>query len=41
MFYIDDLEEEWIYSAKFDFIYARMLTGSIANWPRFFQQAYE
>ncbi|KAK2012806.1 methyltransferase domain-containing protein [Colletotrichum eremochloae] len=40
-FYIDDLEDDWTYSYKFDFIYGRMLTGSIADWPRFIQQSYE
>ncbi|KAK2031308.1 methyltransferase domain-containing protein [Colletotrichum zoysiae] len=40
-FYIDDVEDEWTYSYKFDFIFGRMLTGSIADWPRFIQQSYE
>ncbi|KAH7348872.1 S-adenosyl-L-methionine-dependent methyltransferase [Rhexocercosporidium sp. MPI-PUGE-AT-0058] len=40
-FQIDDLEDEWVFSQKFDFIYSRMLVGSFANWPRFFEQAYE
>ncbi|CAJ0540851.1 Ff.00g077570.m01.CDS01 [Fusarium sp. VM40] len=40
-FQVDDLEDEWTYSYKFDFIFGRMLTGSIGNWPKFFQQAFE
>ncbi|KAK2039219.1 methyltransferase domain-containing protein [Colletotrichum somersetense] len=40
-FYVDDVEDEWTYSYKFDFIFGRMLTGSIADWPRFIQQSYE
>ncbi|CAI0650464.1 unnamed protein product [Colletotrichum noveboracense] len=40
-FYVDDLEDEWTYSYKFDFIYGRMLTGSIADWPRFIRQSFE
>ena len=40
-YYVDDLEETWNYSSKFDFIYGRMLTGSLSNWPRFFEQAFE
>ncbi|WQF85886.1 Putative S-adenosyl-L-methionine-dependent methyltransferase superfamily [Colletotrichum destructivum] len=40
-FYIDDLEDDWTYSYKFDFVYGRMLTGSIADWPRFIHQSYE
>jgi SAM-dependent methyltransferase len=40
-FQIDDLEDTWSFSGRFDFIYARMMTGSFANWPRFFNQCYE
>ncbi|KAK1566408.1 methyltransferase domain-containing protein [Colletotrichum navitas] len=40
-FYIDDVEDDWTYSYKFDLIFGRMLTGSIADWPRFIQQSYE
>lgn len=40
-FEIDDVEETWTYQEKFDFIHARIMTGSIANWPRFFEQAFE
>ncbi|KAJ4245732.1 hypothetical protein NW762_013856 [Fusarium torreyae] len=40
-FYVDDLEEPWDYSSKFDFIFARFLTGSIRNWPKFFEQSYK
>lgn len=40
-FYVDDVEDEWTYSYKFDLIYARMLTGSLSDWPKFFKQSYE
>lgn len=40
-FEIDDLEEPWTFNKKFDFIYARMMTGSFSDWPRFFEQSYE
>lgn len=40
-FQVDDLEERWTYSDKFDFVYARMLNGSISDWPKFFQQSFE
>ncbi|KAF9872378.1 methyltransferase domain-containing protein [Colletotrichum karsti] len=40
-FYVDDLEDDWTYSYKFDFIYGRMLTGSIGDWPRFMRQSFE
>lgn len=38
--FVDDLEEPWEYSNKFDFIYTRMLTGSISSWPKFFAQSF-
>ncbi len=40
-FYVDDIEEPWTFSVKFDFIFSRMLTGSLADWPKFFSRAYE
>ncbi|KAH8692097.1 S-adenosyl-L-methionine-dependent methyltransferase [Talaromyces proteolyticus] len=40
-FLVDDLENQWAFSHKFEFIYSRMMTGSIANWPRLFEQAFE
>ncbi|KAH6971086.1 S-adenosyl-L-methionine-dependent methyltransferase [Ilyonectria robusta] len=40
-FYVDDLEEPWDYSTKFDFVFARFLTGSIRDWPKFFRQSFE
>ncbi|KAK0114266.1 hypothetical protein ONS95_013763 [Cadophora gregata] len=39
-FEIDDLEEPWHFSEKFDYIHCRMMTGSFANWPKFFDQAF-
>ncbi|RSL54844.1 hypothetical protein CEP54_009691 [Fusarium duplospermum] len=40
-FFVDDVEEEWTYTRPFDFIYLRAMTGSIRNWPRFFEKAYK
>ncbi|RBA14309.1 hypothetical protein FPRO05_03101 [Fusarium proliferatum] len=40
-FYVDDLEEPWEYSDKFDFVFARFLTGSILDWPKFFSESYK
>ncbi|KAM0554004.1 hypothetical protein ACHAPJ_007079 [Fusarium lateritium] len=40
-FYVDDLEESWEYSNKFDFIFARFLTGSIQDWPKFFSESFK
>ncbi|KAH8894637.1 S-adenosyl-L-methionine-dependent methyltransferase [Thozetella sp. PMI_491] len=38
-FFVDDLEDSWTFSSKFDYIFARFLTGSILDWPKFFQQS--
>ncbi|KAG6003474.1 hypothetical protein E4U21_002010 [Claviceps maximensis] len=38
---IDDLEMEWAYRHPFDFIFGRMLTGSIGDWPKFMRQSFE
>ncbi|KAF2770513.1 S-adenosyl-L-methionine-dependent methyltransferase [Teratosphaeria nubilosa] len=40
-FVVDDAEDDWIYSAPFDFIHARLMAGCFADWPKFFRQAYE
>jgi hypothetical protein len=40
-FEIDDLEEDWTWNTKFDFILSRMMLGSFADFPRFVKQAYE
>ncbi|PFH61478.1 hypothetical protein XA68_17309 [Ophiocordyceps unilateralis] len=40
-FYIDDIEDDWTFTYKFDLIYCRMLTASISDWPRFMQQSFE
>ncbi|KAL4866206.1 S-adenosyl-L-methionine-dependent methyltransferase [Aspergillus spectabilis] len=40
-FEIDDYEQPWTYSQKFDFIHGRMLSGSIGDEHRLFKQAYD
>ncbi|SPO07211.1 uncharacterized protein DNG_09905 [Cephalotrichum gorgonifer] len=40
-FYIEDLEDSWSFSKPFDLIFARMLTGSIGDWPKFYGQSFE
>lgn len=40
-FEIDDLEEPWTFAQPFDFIFARMIVGAFADFPRFFQQSFE
>jgi trans-aconitate methyltransferase len=39
-FQIDDLEESWTFSEKFDFIYSRMMIGSVADFPRLYRQYF-
>lgn len=40
-FEVDDIENQWIYSSKFDYIHCRYLTGSIKDWPKLMQQAFK
>ncbi|KAK8113497.1 hypothetical protein PG984_014023 [Apiospora sp. TS-2023a] len=40
-FEVDDLEDEWIWSYKFDYVHARHMVGSIADFPRLFRTIYE
>ncbi|EGU76899.1 hypothetical protein FOXB_12587 [Fusarium oxysporum f. sp. conglutinans Fo5176] len=40
-FQVDDLEDEWTFSYNFDFIFARMMTGSIGDFPKFFTQSFK
>ncbi|KAK1993101.1 methyltransferase domain-containing protein [Colletotrichum falcatum] len=41
-FQIEDIEEiPWSFSQRFDFIYSRMNTGGIRDFPTLFRQAYE
>ncbi|KAB2574671.1 putative methyltransferase tdiE [Lasiodiplodia theobromae] len=32
-FEVDDIEDEWTYTQKFDFIHARYLLGAVRDWP--------
>ncbi|KAF2713866.1 S-adenosyl-L-methionine-dependent methyltransferase [Pleomassaria siparia CBS 279.74] len=40
-FEIDNLEDQWVYSSKFDYIHSRYLACSIKNWPRLMEQAFK
>ncbi|KAJ4387584.1 hypothetical protein N0V93_008179 [Gnomoniopsis smithogilvyi] len=40
-FEVDDAEDEWVYSEKFDFIHSRHMTGSISDFPAMFAKCYE
>ncbi|MCJ1285119.1 hypothetical protein MMC26_004457 [Xylographa opegraphella] len=39
-FIVDNVEEDWVYDQKFDFIHARMLVLGMHDWPRFFRQSW-
>ncbi|GKZ24620.1 hypothetical protein AbraIFM66951_012024 [Aspergillus brasiliensis] len=41
VFEVDDVESEWPPRQPFDLIHARYMCGSIQDWPKLFQQAYE
>ena len=40
-FEVDDIEEEWTYTRKFDLIHSRYLGGAIRDWPKLVRQAYK
>ncbi len=40
-FEVDDSEDTWTFSQKFDFIHSRAMEGTFTDWPRFFQQSFE
>ena len=42
-FHVDDYEDQWTYreDEKFDYIHGRALSGTSANWARFYQQVME
>ncbi|KAH9235540.1 hypothetical protein K456DRAFT_1834240 [Colletotrichum gloeosporioides 23] len=39
-FELDDLEKDWTWSKPFDFIFGRVLAGSISSYPDFFAKAF-
>ncbi|KAM0271171.1 hypothetical protein ACHAQH_009155 [Verticillium albo-atrum] len=40
-FQVDDIEAQWTFNRKFDFIYSRMMTAALADFPGFFEKAFE
>jgi hypothetical protein len=40
-FEIDDLEQEWTFSRKFDYIHSQMMIGAFQDWPKYVGQCYE
>lgn len=40
-FEVDDAEDEWVFSDRFDFIHSRYMSGSISDFPGMFAMCYE
>ncbi|KAL3422992.1 methyltransferase domain-containing protein [Phlyctema vagabunda] len=40
-FEVDDIENTWLFSAPFDYIHCRYLAGSLMDWPKLMEQAFE
>lgn len=40
-FEVDDAEDEWVFSHKFDYVHARYMSGSFSNFPAVFAMSYE
>lgn len=40
-FEVDDAEDDWVYSEKFDFIHSRYMAGSISDFPAMFAKCFE
>ncbi|CAG9956832.1 unnamed protein product [Clonostachys rosea f. rosea IK726] len=40
-FELDDLEREWTFTSKFDYIHSQLMIGAFQDWPNFFKQSFE
>jgi hypothetical protein len=40
-FEVDDVESEWAYDFKFDYIFSRYMAASIADWPQLVGRIYQ
>lgn len=40
-FVVDDIEYDWAYEKRFDFIHARFLSMGIRDWPKIFRQSFQ
>ncbi|KAF5695369.1 methyltransferase [Fusarium denticulatum] len=40
-FEIDDAEKEWTWTKPFDYIFVRLMVGSIADWDKLIRQCFE
>ncbi|EAT81458.2 hypothetical protein SNOG_10959 [Parastagonospora nodorum SN15] len=39
-FEIDDLEQDWTFSRKFNYIHSQMMIGAFSDWPRYISQCF-
>ncbi|KAI4245670.1 MAG: hypothetical protein LQ352_006527, partial [Teloschistes flavicans] len=40
-FEVDDCEEPWTFTEKFDVVHARYLAAAIQDWPKLVSQAFQ
>ncbi|CAH0045868.1 unnamed protein product [Clonostachys solani] len=40
-FELDDLEREWTFTSKFDYIHSQLMIGAFQDWPNFFKQSFD
>lgn len=40
-FIIDNIEDEWEYPDPLDYVFGRMLVGSVGDWPKFIAQSFD
>ena len=38
---VDDIEDEWLNSAPFDYIHSRYLAAAILDWPKLLRQTFQ
>ncbi|RMJ06634.1 hypothetical protein CDV36_013774 [Fusarium kuroshium] len=41
IFEIEDAEKEWTWTQKFDYIFVRLMVGSLADWDKFTRKCFE
>ena len=40
-FEVDDAEDAWVFSDKFDYIHSRYMVAAFSDWPKLFRSCYE
>ncbi|CAP61830.1 uncharacterized protein PODANS_5_2670 [Podospora anserina S mat+] len=41
IFEVDDLEQPWNFTQRFDYIHCQLMIGAFQDWPKFFRQSRE